>query len=98
MYTATFMIKMKKYDEEFHVLNEKVIAAAEANPGYRGRESWIDGDRNVVILYWDSLEALKQFSNHPDHLKAKKRYQEWYSGYKILISEVIKDYGDGNYD
>ena len=98
MYTATFMIKVNKYDDEFHELNNKVIDAAESNPGYLGRESWVDEERNVVILYWDNLSDLKDFSNHPDHLVAKKRYEEWYGGYQVLISEVVRSYGDGNYD
>ncbi len=98
MYTATFMINVKQYNDEFEVLNNKVIIAAENNPGYIGRESWVDGNRNVVILYWKSLESLKDFSNHPDHLRAKKRYKEWYGGYQVLISEVLRHYGDDFYD
>lgn len=98
LYTATFMINVGNYDDEFHTLNSKVIAAAESNPGYLGRESWDDGDRNIVILYWRSLEDLASFSSHPDHLAAKQRYQEWYGGYQVLVSEVKRAYGDGNYE
>ena len=98
MYTATFMIRVREYDDQFHDLNSKVIEAAESNPGYLGRESWTDGDRNIVILYWSNLSDLEAFSNHPDHLAAKARYKEWYGGYQVLISEVTRSYGDGNYD
>lgn len=97
MYSATFMVKIAGYDEEFHRLNDHIIRIAEANPGYLGRESWNDGDRNVVILYWRSLEDLRTFGMHPDHLLAKSRYKEWYEGYKIVIAEVLREYGDGQY-
>lgn len=98
VYTATFMIRVKSYDEEFHIFNNKIIEVAESNPGYLGRESWNDGDRNIVILYWSDLNHLRDFSNDPDHLAAKKRYQEWYGGYQVLISEVLRSYGDQQYN
>lgn len=97
MYSATFMVKVGSYDEEFHRLNDRIIEIAEASEGYLGRESWLDGDRNVVILYWASLAALAEFGQHPDHLQAKARYKEWYDGYKVVIAEVLRQYGDGNY-
>jgi len=97
MYSATFMVKVESYDEEFHRLNDRIIKIAEQNPGYLGRESWTDNDRNVVILYWRSLEDLRAFGNHPDHLLAKSRYREWYAGYKIVIAEILREYGDGQY-
>ena len=97
MYSATFMVKVSAYNEAYESLNARVIIIAEENPGYLGRESWTEGDRNVVILYWRTLEDLKAFGVHPEHLHAKSRYKEWYSGYKIVIAEVLREYGDGNY-
>lgn len=97
MYSATFMVKIASYDEEFHRLNDRIIKIAEDNPGYLGRESWTEDDRNVVILYWRSLEDLRAFGAHPEHLRAKSRYKEWYDGYKVVIAEVLREYGDGEY-
>jgi heme-degrading monooxygenase HmoA len=97
MYTATFMIRIANYDDDFHRLNQRIIDVAEANPGYLGRESWEQDDRNVVILYWRSLEDLERFANHPDHLEAKRQYQRWYGGYRVLVAQVLRDYGDGAY-
>ncbi len=97
MYSATFMVEVGSYDDEFHRLNDRVIEIAEASPGYLGRESWTEGDRNVVILYWRTLEELKEFGQHPEHLEAKSRYREWYAGYKVVIAEVLREYGDGRY-
>lgn len=97
MFSATFMVEIAAYDEAFHELNDRIIAIAESNPGYLGRESWMDGKRNVVILYWRTLEELRQFGAHPDHLYAKSRYKSWYAGYKVVIAEVLREYGDGDY-
>lgn len=97
MFSATFMVKIAGYDEQFHKLNDRIIEIAEANPGYLGRESWVDGERNVVVLYWKTLEDLQEFGAHPEHLYAKARYKSWYAGYKVVIAEVLREYGDGNY-
>ncbi|WP_224448182.1 antibiotic biosynthesis monooxygenase family protein [Haloprofundus salilacus] len=97
MYAARFRFRPGEYDDEFHRLNERVERAAESNSGYRGSESWVspDGDERLVVYYWESLDALRAFSQHPDHLEAKRRYEEWYDGYEAAVFEVLRRYGDG---
>jgi hypothetical protein len=31
---------------------------------------------------------------HPRHLEAKAAQENWLAGYQVIISEVIKTYGD----
>lgn len=31
----------------------------------------------------------------PRHLEAKRRYSEWLAGYQVVISQVLRSYGDG---
>jgi len=96
MYSAAFIFKPGTYDDEFHRLNGLIDAAAKATDGYLGAETWQSGDGKVLnaTYYWESLEALKSFSHHPHHLEAKKQYSRWYNGYHIVVSEVIRSYGD----
>ena len=99
MHSAAFIFEPGTYDERFHELNALIDAAARATPGYLGAESWrsVDGSRVCATYYWDSLEALAQFSTHPKHAEAKREYQRWYRGYHIVISEVVRSYGDGTF-
>ncbi len=100
MYTATFIFRIKKEDETFKRFNELVNRAAESNPGFVRRESWsneAEGKR-AVVYYWESIEALAEFSRHPDHLEAKRRYREWYSGYEVIVAEVVRRSSDGGLD
>ena len=96
MYSAAFIFKPGTYDDEFHRLNDLIDAAANATEGYLGAETWKspDGEMFNAIYYWETLEALQEFSRHPTHLKAKKQYSRWYDGYHIVISEVLRSYGD----
>ncbi len=92
VYSATFIFRIKNYDSEFEHFNEMIDDIANSNPGYLGKERWSNEEENktAVIYYWDSQKALKKFSKHSIHQKAKQNYQKWYSGYEIIISEVLK--------
>jgi heme-degrading monooxygenase HmoA len=96
MISAAFIWEPGLYNDEFNALNALIEEAAVSVPGYIGVESWTseDGKRNNATYYWASLESLKLLSVHPKHIEAKRRYAEWYNGYHVVISEVIKSYGD----
>ncbi len=97
MYSAAFTWEPGVYDAEFHRLNQAIDEVARSLPGFLGVESWqsADASRKNAIYYWDSLETLEAFSTHPTHLEAKKQYARWYKGYHVVISEVLRSYGDG---
>jgi heme-degrading monooxygenase HmoA len=97
MFSAAFIWEPGIYDAEFAELNALIEAAARSTPGFVGVEEWQseDGKRRNATYYWDSLESLKALSVHPKHLGAKGRYAQWYDGYHVVISKVIKSYGDG---
>lgn len=99
MYSAAFMYEPGNYDAEFHRLSALIDEVARSLPGFLGVESWQspDGKKNNATYYWASLEDLKSFSSHPQHLEAKRQYQRWYGSFHIVISQVIRSYGDGGF-
>lgn len=96
MFSAAFIFRPATYDDEFHRLNGLIDQAANATEGYLGAETWhsADGKTLNATYYWESLEALRSFSKNPHHLAAKKQYSRWYDGYHIVVSKVIRSYGD----
>ena len=100
MYIAAFNFEPGTYDARFHELNALIDAAARATPGFIGAESWrsTDGRRANATYYWTTLEALRAFSSQPKHIEAKREYRKWYRGYQIVISQVVRSYGDGAYE
>ena len=97
MYSAAFIFEPGTYDDRFLALDAKIEAVAAANPGYLGRETWqsADGLKFNATYYWADLDSLREFSADSHHLEAKRDYQRWYKGFHIVISEVIRSYGDG---
>lgn len=97
LYSASFQWEPGEYDAEFHRLNAAIDAVAKSMPEFVGVESWrsADGRRGNAVYYWRSLEALAAFGAHPAHLEAKRQYARWYAGYRVVVAEVLREYGDG---
>jgi heme-degrading monooxygenase HmoA len=96
MYSSTFIFAKKQFDEAFHRLDQEIAAMAKSIPGYLGEETWENVETGLVsnVYYWDSLEALQKLVQHPRHLEAKAAQQNWLAGYQVVISQVIRTYGD----
>ena len=96
MYSSTFIFAKKQFDEEFHRLDQAIAVVARNTPGYLGEEAWENTTTGLVsnIYYWESLEALQALVQHPKHLEAKAAQANWLDGYQVVISQVIKAYGD----
>jgi heme-degrading monooxygenase HmoA len=99
MFSAAFIWEPGTYDAEFNELNALIEAAATSTPGFLGVEEWQseNGKRRNATYYWDNLESLKALSMHPKHIEAKGRYAQWYNGFHVVISEVIRSYGDAGF-
>ena len=97
IYSSTFLFTKKQFDDEFHRLDEVIAAAAKELPGYIGEESWENAATGVVsnVYYWSSLGALQALMSHPAHLQAKASNATWLSGYRVVISKVMRAYGGG---
>ena len=100
MYSSTFIFAKKQFDDEFHRLDQAIAAAVKEIPGYLGEESWENAATGLVsnVYYWESMEALQQLMRHPMHLQAKARQADWLAGYQVIVSQVLRCYGDAVLD
>lgn len=96
MYSSTFIFAKGEWDEEFHRLDAQIASVARATPGYLGEETWENAATGLVsnVYYWESLEALQALMQHPSHLEAKTKQARWLDGYQVVISQVLRTYGD----
>ena len=96
MISASFIWEPGIYDADFNALNSIIEIAAKSSPGFIGVEEWgsDDGKRRNSTYYWDSMEGIQALAADPSHIEAKQKYAQWYNGYHVVISEVIKSYGD----
>ena len=96
MYSATFIFNKKQFDEEFYRLDQAIAEIAKRTVGYIGEEAWVNAETGHVsnVYYWESMEGLQELVNHPQHLKAKAAQSKWLNGYQVVISQVLRVYGD----
>jgi len=96
MYSSTFIFAKKQFDDAFHRLDQEIASTAKALPGYLGEETWENAETGLVsnVYYWESLEALQALVQHPRHLEAKAAQDNWLDGYQVIISQVLRTYGD----
>lgn len=96
MYSSTFIFAKKQFDDAFHRLDQEIASMAKALPGYLGEETWENAETGLVsnVYYWESLEALQALVQHPRHLEAKAAQHHWLDGYQVIISQVLRTYGD----
>lgn len=96
MYSATFIFSEGNFDEAFHRLDQEIAVMAKSMPGYLGEESWENPKTGLVsnVYYWETLEALQNLVQHPAHLEAKSKQTNWLAGYQVVISKVLRIYGD----
>lgn len=99
MYSATFIFDKKQYDEEFYKLDNAIAEIAKQSVGYLGEEAWENPETGRIsnVYYWDSIDGLQELIKHPKHLEAKAAQSRWLNGYQVVISQVIRAYGDGTF-
>lgn len=92
-YAVIFTNLRTDIDDSYGEMAEEMVRLAELQPGYLGHESVRNG-LGITISYWQSLEAIKNWKAHTDHLVAQKYGREkWYVAYKTRIALVERDYG-----
>lgn len=95
MYSSTFIFAKKQFDDDFHRLDQAIAQAARSIPGYAGEETWENPTAGLIsnVYYWESMEALEALMRNPEHLQAKAEHARWLDGYRVVIAEVQREYG-----
>lgn len=98
MICASFVFQQHTTNADFTGLDDEIMARAAANPGFVRKYKWLspDGKTIKVDYYFKDAASLSEFRKDPVHLEAKRRYREWYVGYRVEISEISFTHSDGN--
>lgn len=74
---------------EMAVLMEEL---AKKQKGFLGIES-ARNHIGITVSYWKTLEDIKNWKQHTDHLMAQRKGRtDWYGWYKVRICKVERDY------
>ncbi len=96
-YYAVIFTTLRKEGEHGYVeMARKMESLAEKQPGFLGFES-ARSEKGISVSYWESLEAVRLWKNHSEHLVAQEKGKElWYQWYKLRICLVEREYEFGH--
>jgi heme-degrading monooxygenase HmoA len=79
--------------EGYEVTAVRMLELASAQPGFLGVESVRGADGvGITVSYWDSLEAIRRWRQHLEHLDAQRQGRaKWYSSYRLRVCRVEYD-------
>ena len=92
-YSVIFTSKKNEMEAErsaYDIMASQMFDLAEEQPGYLGIET-VENDlgEGITVSYWESLEAIKSWRDHPDHQAAQQIGRDvWYASYSIRIAKV----------
>lgn len=93
-----FIFKPGTYDDDFYRLDGQIAEYARSLPGFVKVEKWLspDGDVTNAIYYFADQKSVAALARFPEHRDAKGQVARWYDGYRIVVSEIKAQYGDGS--
>ncbi|ULC59605.1 antibiotic biosynthesis monooxygenase [Flaviramulus sp. BrNp1-15] len=95
-YAVIFTSTQKENITGYAEMALKMENLAKQQPGYLGMDSARE-DVGITVSYWESIEAIKNWKQQSEHLKAQlKGRTYWYSWYNVKICKVEREYEFNN--
>jgi|SRR5438105_3655257 heme-degrading monooxygenase HmoA len=78
----------------YDALNARMFEIVQTIPGFLGASGYASPDgQDIGMIRFESLEALRAWREHPEHLVAQQRGKsEFYASYRIEVCEVVRAY------
>ena len=89
IFTAEMAAELAGYTDTAQRINELV----QQQRGYIGKYHRMEGNREITISYWESLEAVKAWKAHPEHRAAQELGRsKWYADYQVQLVRIDRFY------
>lgn len=94
MYAVIFTAEVALLDSEYSETASRMREIAMAEYGCTEFISTTEGNNEIAISYWPSLDAIRAWKSNPDHLRAQALGKSrWYKSYNVQVVEVLREYG-----
>ncbi|MCR4376573.1 MAG: antibiotic biosynthesis monooxygenase [Rhodospirillales bacterium] len=80
--------------EGYGIMAKRMVELAKAQLGFLGMDSARDASGfGITVSYWQSLDAIEAWRNHPEHLHAQALGRsKWYAEFEVHIAKVERSY------
>lgn len=89
-YAVIFTSVRTEGDNGYEKMADEMVKLGFNQPGFLGAESTRDiNGVGITVSYWDSLEAIENWKNHPRHREAQKLGEDlWYKTFATRVCKV----------
>lgn len=92
-YAVIFSAKIKQLDQQYSVTAELMRELAFSEYGCVDFHACTEGDQEIAVSYWRSLDDIVAWKQNIKHLAAQKIGKEkWYANYTVEVVEVLRSY------
>lgn len=93
MYVVIFRATTKRLDAEYTAMAQRLRQLAFEEYGCRDFVSWLEGDEEIAMSWWDSLEQIANWKDNPEHRAAQVLGRSrWYGQVSVEILQTVKKY------
>lgn len=90
-YAVIFTSTRTSVDDGYAEAAERMLELARSIPGFLGVESARE-EVGITVSYWESLDAIKAWRQHPEHVEAQRRGREqWYASFSTRVCLVERE-------
>ena len=91
MFVVIFRARIRELDAEYAEYAERLRERALRDFGCLEFESLREGECELALSWWPSLEAIAAWRDDPEHRAAQERGRsEWYREFSVEICEARK--------
>jgi len=91
MYAVIFRATVAEFDDEYFSMARRLKELAFEKYGCRDFVSVTEGEEEIAISYWSTMQQIKDWKKDPEHRHAQlKGREKWYKSFKVEICELIR--------
>ena len=93
MYAVIFRAHIRRLDEDYLEMAGQLRQLALDEYGCVEFTSVCEGNQEIAISYWSSLEQIQNWKQDQLHLTAQQLGRDrWYRDYRVEVVELIREY------
>ncbi|HSC69654.1 MAG TPA: antibiotic biosynthesis monooxygenase [Cellvibrio sp.] len=97
MYAVIFHAEIAQLDDEYFATAKQLRELALSQYGCLDFVATTEGEREIAISYWPSLEHIRHWKQNTPHLGAQQQGRSrWYKSYKVEVMEILRTYQQPN--
>ena len=96
-YAVIFTSSSTENQDGYQEMANLMETLVKQQDGFLGMDS-AKQNVGITVSYWKSLEAIKNWKAHSEHLLAQiKGREKWYSNYNVRVCKVEREYNFDKY-